>query len=316
MPNNPKISVLMSVYNGERYLREAVDSILNQTLSDFEFIIINDGSADGTRDILESYGDHRIRLFHQENIGLTRSLNKGISLARGEYIARMDADDVSLPERLESQMRIFDERPDLFLVGTATRVIGDAGERVWVPDFSHSTLPALLLVGNQFAHASALFRRGEVTAAGGYDEAFPCAEDYELSLRVAWQGYRFSCVKRPLYIVRKHKGSVSVVNERAQADSKFRAQLRMIRWIRRNCRAVQWVDPKALREALLEVSWLWRNGQRASAAREAALTMVALWPFDVTGYRLFAGALPTAPTLKSLFRRAARTLNYEPSRQD
>ena len=99
----PKVSVLMSVYNGERYLREAVESILNQTFTDFEFIIIDDGSTDSSRAILASFDDPRIVLLQNEtNIGLTRSLNEGLSLARGKYIARQDADDASLLERLET----------------------------------------------------------------------------------------------------------------------------------------------------------------------------------------------------------------------
>ncbi len=102
--NNPKITVLMSVYNGEKYLRNAVGSILNQTITDFEFIIINDGSTDGSREILESYNDDRIVLINQNNTGLTKALNKGLSLARGEYVARIDADDSANPARLEKQL--------------------------------------------------------------------------------------------------------------------------------------------------------------------------------------------------------------------
>ena len=105
--HQPKVSVVMSAYNGERYLREAVESILNQTFNDFEFIIIDDGSTNSTGQILSSYAaqDPRIVLIrNRENIGLTKSLNKGLALARGEYIARMDADDVSLPNRFSEQV--------------------------------------------------------------------------------------------------------------------------------------------------------------------------------------------------------------------
>src|SRR3990170_6306785 len=102
---NPEITVLMSVYNGERFLREAIESILNQTYRDFEFLIINDGSTDSSREIILSYNDPRIRLIDNElNIGLTRSLNKGLRLARGKYIARQDADDISFRKRLEKQV--------------------------------------------------------------------------------------------------------------------------------------------------------------------------------------------------------------------
>ena len=103
----PRVSVIMSVYNGERYLWEAVESILGQTFTDFEFIIIDDGSTDQTAKILRAIGDERVRIFFNEkNIGLAGSLNRGLGLARGEYVARMDADDISLPARLEKQVEL------------------------------------------------------------------------------------------------------------------------------------------------------------------------------------------------------------------
>ena len=109
---DPKVSVLMSVYNGEKYLREAVESILNQTFRDFEFIIIDDGSTDSTNEIIRSYSDCRIRLLeNEENIGLTKSLNKGIDQCRGEYIARMDGDDVSLQQRFSKQLEYLINNP-------------------------------------------------------------------------------------------------------------------------------------------------------------------------------------------------------------
>src|SRR5215467_8249434 len=101
----PKVTVLLTVYNGERYLHEAIDSILGQTFQDFEFLIINDGSTDGTRELILSYHDRRIRLIDNEyNIGQTRSLNRGLVLAMGQFLARQDADDISEPDRLASQV--------------------------------------------------------------------------------------------------------------------------------------------------------------------------------------------------------------------
>ena len=112
----PKVSVVMSVYNAEPYLEAAIDSILNQTFRDFEFVIVDDGSTDGSTEILEKYakGDSRIRLVHNAfNKGLIRSLNRGVKLAKGEYIARQDGDDVSLPQRLASQVQFLDEHPEI-----------------------------------------------------------------------------------------------------------------------------------------------------------------------------------------------------------
>ena len=123
MKNDPKISVVMAVYNGEKYLREAIDSILNQTFKDFEFIIVNDGSTDRTREILESFIDPRIVLIHQEHMGLTKSLNRGIALAKGKYIARQDADDISMAERLEKQFNFLESHENVALLGTAGHII-------------------------------------------------------------------------------------------------------------------------------------------------------------------------------------------------
>ena len=115
---NPKVTVLMPVYNCEKYLRESIESILNQTFKDFEFLIINDGSSDKSAEIVESYNDNRINFVQNEkNIGLAASLNRGLDIAKGEYIARMDADDISLPERLEKQVRFMETNPQIGICG-------------------------------------------------------------------------------------------------------------------------------------------------------------------------------------------------------
>ena len=121
---SPRVSVVMSVYNGERYLAEAIDSILGQSMSDLEFIVIDDGSTDGTPRILEKYTarDERVWVVRNErNLGLTRSLNRCLSLARGEYFARQDADDISLPERLALQVQLLDANPHVGAIGTGSR---------------------------------------------------------------------------------------------------------------------------------------------------------------------------------------------------
>src|SRR4051812_15533497 len=118
----PKISVLLPVYNAEPYLKEAIDSVLQQTFADFELIIINDGSKDRSADIIKSYTDKRILFIDQENIGLSATLNKGIALARGEYIARQDNDDISRPERFRKQVTYLDAHPRTMLLGTAAEI--------------------------------------------------------------------------------------------------------------------------------------------------------------------------------------------------
>ena len=186
----PKVTVLMAVYNGERFLREAVKSILNQTFRDFEFLIINDGSTDRTRYILASYDDHRIRIVDNEkNIGLTKSLNRGLAMARGEYVARQDADDRSHPSRLEKQVYFMDKHPDVVLLGTQGRII-DVHGRVIKRSCGHKALSSgaiifQLLFQNPFTHTSTLFHRKTILERfDGYNERYRYNQDFELWSRV------------------------------------------------------------------------------------------------------------------------------------
>ncbi|HDL01964.1 MAG TPA: glycosyltransferase, partial [candidate division Zixibacteria bacterium] len=182
---SPKVTVLMSVYNDERYLSESVDSILNQTYKDFEFLIINDGSTDRSREILESYSDPRIRLVRNDgNIGLTRSLNKGLALAMGEYIARMDADDISLPERLEKQVGFLDADSSVGVLGINSLLIDEDGnvlEKLQRP-VTHDSIMAEMLTENRFVHSSVMLRKKLLKMSGYYDEKLDMAQDYELFL--------------------------------------------------------------------------------------------------------------------------------------
>lgn len=183
----PKVSVIMPVYNGDKYLREAVDSILSQTFTDFEFIIINDGSTDRTREILESYYDQRIRLVHQKNIGISASLNKGINLARGEYIARMDADDISLPDRFLKQVSFLDLNPDITVCGTWLSFFNTSKTfQTWKTSTNYNEVKCNLLFGCDVAHPSVFIRKADIIKNKlFYKENFVCAQDYELWVRIS-----------------------------------------------------------------------------------------------------------------------------------
>lgn len=185
---HPKITVLMSVYNGERYLREAIDSILNQTFKYFEFLIINDGSTDSTAEILQSYSDSRIKIINNErNIGLTKSLNMGLMMAKGEYIARMDADDISVKDRLKLQYDFLENNKDIGFVFSLADVIDVAGKRVGRFDkiFSPEEVYYILYFGNCIAHSTVFFSKDIVINSGGYDERMDKAQDYELWTRLS-----------------------------------------------------------------------------------------------------------------------------------
>ncbi len=161
LADNPEVTVLMSVYNGARYLCPAIDGILTQTFTDFEFIIVDDGSTDETWDIVSSYTDSRIRLARNaHNLGLAASLNKGLALARGHYIARMDADDIALPERLERQVDFLNEHPEIGVVGTASQTMDIDGNPIGEVQMPGSDLHLrwLLLLGSPFIHATVMLR--------------------------------------------------------------------------------------------------------------------------------------------------------------
>jgi glycosyltransferase involved in cell wall biosynthesis len=183
----PTISIIMPVWNGAKYLRPAIDSILNQTFHDFEFIIINDGSTDETLSIIESYDDPRVVLISQANQGVTKSLNNGLKAAKGEFIARMDADDLAMPERLEKQLGFLQANPDIGLCGSRAIAIDKDGQVLRnfdYPPLTHQAIVRYYLLHNPFIHSSVLFRKSVIEQCGGYDESIPRAQDYELWGRV------------------------------------------------------------------------------------------------------------------------------------
>jgi len=212
--NSPQISVVMSVYNGEKYLKEAVDSILNQTFRDFEFIVINDGSADGSLEILKEYErkDIRVRIISRENKGLVNSLNEGVSISKGEYIARMDTDDVSTTERLEKQIRFMKEN-NLVLCGSWATGINEKGETVSRLDYTPGPkgIRFYSLIHNPFIHPSVMFRKEIFEKVGGYKENFKYIEDYELWTRIVFK-YKTSNIKESLIKYRIHSEQITKKN--------------------------------------------------------------------------------------------------------
>lgn len=185
---SPKVSVVMSVYNGEKYLQEAVESILDQTFTDFEFIIVDDGSTDATPAILSSYSDPRIiRLHNETNIGLTKSLNRGLVTARGEYIARHDVDDVALLDRLAVQVGYLESHPDVAFVGAGIQYIAADGATLgtYIPPTDPGLLRWRLLFSNPIRHPTVLWRRQAVQmAVGSYNPTIELAQDYEFWARL------------------------------------------------------------------------------------------------------------------------------------
>lgn len=196
--SNPFISILMAVYNGERFLRKTIDSILNQTYKEFEFIIIDDGSSDKTLDIIKSYKDKRIFVHtNNVNIGQTKSLNIGLNLARGEYIARIDAGDVSLPNRLERQIEIIKSDPNISVLGTSAFRYNEYWKIIDVVHMpvSHNSILLRLLFTSPIIHISVLMKRDVILNLGGYDENFYVLADYDLWSRLLFNNYHIKNIK-------------------------------------------------------------------------------------------------------------------------
>jgi glycosyltransferase involved in cell wall biosynthesis len=186
-PGTPRISVVMPVYNGEKYLAEAVESILAQTFRDFEFIIIDDGSTDSTTDILGRYKqeDDRIRVYPQENLGEVASCNRGYQLAQGEYVARMDADDVSLPERLARQLGYLEAHPEIGVLGTWVQVIDSRGKarEIWHLPTMPRVVEWSLCFEDTLANPSVMMRRAVIERLGFCRAETTIAADYDLWAR-------------------------------------------------------------------------------------------------------------------------------------
>jgi hypothetical protein len=200
----------MSVHNGSRYLREAVESILLQSFRDYEFIVVDDGSTDGSRDILLGYKDPRMRVITKEHTGLAHSLNVGLEQARGEWVARMDADDVAEPHRLECQLGHARASPNLVLLGSDCTLIDAAGHpmgRGRYPDGHAALLNHMERGGSSFPHTSAIFNRRVALEVGGYNQRFLRSQDLDLWFRLSAKGLMGS-LPQPLVRVRKHSAAM------------------------------------------------------------------------------------------------------------
>src|SRR5688572_18649710 len=211
----PRVSVLVPVYNAERYLAEAMDSILAQTFADFEVIAVDDGSKDRSREILEDYAkrDGRVKVISRANTGIVGALNDGLSASRGELIGRMDSDDVALPERFAKQVEFLDANPDVILVGARVTMIDPEGWPIGdmaTVGHGHDVIEDALLGGGwPIVHPTVIMRRGALLRVGGYQEGTFPNEDHDLFLRLAEIG-KLENLRDTLLHYRRHPNSVVI----------------------------------------------------------------------------------------------------------
>lgn len=226
MAESPSISILMSAYNASDTLTKSIDSILSQSFTDFEFIIIDDGSTDETTAILEEYAqkDPRIHVVTQDNTGLTIALNRGLKLAKGRYVVRQDTDDFSYPDRLQKQFDLMETRPDILLCGGNCNNLYPGGLTTqwgWEPE---EILQKSVFIKTPFAHSTAMMRTDVARALGGYDESFKTAQDMEFWMRFAKAG-PIAMVSDPLVLRTVSGSSISTKRRWRQFYDAFR-----VRW--------------------------------------------------------------------------------------
>jgi glycosyltransferase involved in cell wall biosynthesis len=209
----PRVTVLMPVHDAAGFIGQALDSVRAQSLGDFECLVVDDGSTDGSAAIASGTGDPRVEVIRQAHLGMTRALNEGLARARGEYVARLDADDWSAPERLAWQTAFLDAHAKVTLVSTGIVLVDEAGRRLrkYLYPTSHDALARELRQGiNPMPHSSIMFRREIVMKAGGYNEVFRISQDYDLYLRLLDRDeHRLAGIPEPLTYLRWTPNSLS-----------------------------------------------------------------------------------------------------------
>ncbi len=307
----PRISVVLSVYNGARYLRAAIDSILAQTFEDFELIVIDDGSTDETSLIFDRYEDRRlVRIRNSENLGPYRSRNRGIAAARGEYLAGQDADDMSLPQRLAKQVAFLDSHRDIVLVGTQCTVIDEDSQSKSVSRWplSNEEIQKRLLEENCFVAGSVMLRQGFLGSIGVYDESLELSADYDLWLRLAEKG-ELANLPDVLYCWRAHSDSLGAGRPAVQ---KFCAALAVQRAVVR-----RYGDSPGEREKRVLALHYLKAGLAACAANDEGLVSASFSKLDYYCPRWFddqqmvrvIGDYAVAPGVKDSIEFAQRVMH-------
>jgi len=297
---NPAVSVVMSACNTGRYLKESIDSILAQTFSDFEFIIIDDGSTDDTLKILRDYEsrENRLKIISRPNTGLTKALNEALSHARGRFIARMDGDDIAMPDRFEKQIACLNEHPECVLLGSRVELIDPFGLRIGAGDYmklTHEEISTMLLQGKGGAvvHPACMMRRDALEKVGGYKEQYNNSEDLDLFLRLSEIG-QVANLPDVLLKYRRHLESVS--HQKYENQWKLKTQIVRDAYERRGDKMPDdWTftpwQPKPILDQLREWAWMALKAGHVEAARVYAVDVIKRSPFSGDSWKLMYCAL-------------------------
>ena len=219
MSASPRVSIVIGAYNAQRYLAQTLDSLLAQTLRDFELIVVDDGSNDGSLSVLREYeaNDARVRIISRPNTGIVGALNDGLAAAKGQFIARMDADDISMPDRFEKQTAFLSEHPECVLVGSQVLLMDPEGATLspkWDTEYTHEGIDQAHLKGRwPLVHPTIMVRRDAFKRIGGYRSEYQFLEDLDLFLRLA---AKLASLPDPLLHYRLHPGSICHTREKDQ----------------------------------------------------------------------------------------------------
>lgn len=221
----PALSVVMAAWNAQAHISRAIHSVLNQTWEDFEFVIVDDGSTDGTVEVVQGFSERRIRLLHNErNLGLATSLNRGISAARANRIVRLDADDECLPDRFEAQMQFLDKNPEVGIVGGWYSLIDGVDGTAWTykaPETHAECLAELADGGPCFGHSTIMLRIPAISMEVRYDEELVVAQDYGLYANL-FQHTKFANLQRIMVNIYRFSGSISAMRSNLQTQNRIK----------------------------------------------------------------------------------------------
>ncbi len=309
-----KLSVLMPAFNAEKYIGEAIESVLTQTFVDFELIIVNDGSTDRTKEIILSYKDNRIRLINTTNQGIAAALNKGLAIAKAKYIVRFDADDICYPERLEKQYNLIKIDPEIMLVGSAADYVDEEGRFIFKglpPAFKHEEILKILTTTCPFIHSSVLYNKEFIIENGGYNSHAHSFEDHLLWTQVVPKA-KSANVDESLIKVRLNKQSITI-------DEKWRTK--QFRRIKKNALRTSRIsategavikniiknqEATGIKEgayyAMIGKKYLWNNFQ-PERARSHIKKALAFNPFYTTGYGLYLVSFLPGKMISGIYKK-------------